>query len=90
MEPRIIGKKLIIMKFINNLYSFTSSDLAGFCNYSLLLLCKEGWLKVLDEPFCCQCQSCCRIFIGKGVKTICAMQVVVGMVPNAALSLQEV
>lgn len=41
------------MKFINNLHSFTSSDLAGFCNYSLLLLCKEGWLTVLDESFCC-------------------------------------
>lgn len=90
MEPRIIGKKLIIMKFINNLHRFTSSDLAGFCNYSLLLLCKEGWLKVLDEPFCFQCRSCCRIFIGKGVKSIYAMWDIVGMILNAALSLQEV
>lgn len=77
------------MKFINNFHSFAGSDLAGFCNYSLLLLFREGWLKVLDEPFCCQCQSCYRIFIGKRVKTIYAMWDIVGMIPNAALSLQE-
>lgn len=75
-------KSEIMIQFVNNLQRFTPADLGGSCFYSLLLLWKGRWVKVLHDHGCFSCQTCCRDFIRRAEKTVSAMLSAVGMLPT--------